>query len=517
MLIHVTRFVGVQGHVTDLVKEEIDQLRKRISYGDGARARNVRDELREVWNTEFVEKFAALADAAPDEVGAALQWDAVDATLHDAVSKIEVKQINGTAKDALDYVDHPDGFSVIAVGGNKLSRGLTLEGLTTSYFLRTSRMYDTLMQMGRWFGYRPGYLDLCRLFTTNELCTWYRHIALAEEELRREFDYMAASGLTPENYGLRVRSHSEGLLVTALNKMCHSETLQLSYSGELVQTGHFGTSIDTRQRNFEILEKFLSDLSTEPLPHPTKKRPQAWLWFDVDAEALCSELLLKFSVHPRSLRLDPKRVSEFIRKQKAIGELTHWTVALVSNSQTTIARSVAGQKIGLTERTPEDPAELERGIYSARKANIQSPSHQAFDLAHMKLDNTLFENLLSKAYKGSKPLKPLFGDDDAAILRENIGEQLDSIAIKITQARARKRNQPEPERANGIYIRELRPVTHGLLLIYPLAPAIAELPRSEPPYLGLAVSFPASHTARSVAYRANQVLIRQLNDGEYED
>lgn len=58
-------------------------------------------------------------------------------------------------------------------------------------------MYDTLMQMGRWFGYRPGYLDLCRLFITEDLHWWYRHIALAEVELRREFDRMKAAGLTP--------------------------------------------------------------------------------------------------------------------------------------------------------------------------------------------------------------------------------------------------------------------------------------------------------------------------------
>jgi hypothetical protein len=513
MLIHVTRFVGVQGRVTDLVKEDIDQLRKRVSYGDGARARNVRDELREVWETDFAQKYGALRDAASDEVGAEVDWESVSAALHDAISKIEVKQINGTAKDALDYVNHPDGFSVIAVGGNKLSRGLTLEGLTTSYFLRTSRMYDTLMQMGRWFGYRPGYLDLCRLFTTSELCTWYRHIALAEEELRREFDYMATSGLTPENYGLRVRSHSEGLLVTALNKMCHAETLELSYSGELVQTGHFSTDEKIRVANLQVLENFLEGCG-KPIAHPNKRRPQAWLWLDVGAEELCDKLISKFNVHPRSLRLDTKRVCEFIRKQKAVGELEHWTVALISNSQTTIMRSIAGHEVGLTERKPEDPAELGRGIYSTRKANIQSPSHQAFDLAQLRLDDDLLAELLAKAHHGGKPL---FNTEDAELLRNSRDGTLDVVAMELTKARARRRGAVEPDRPNGLFIRELRPVTHGLLLIYALAPVIAELPSHEPPYLGLAFSFPTSHTARSVAYRANQVLIQQLHDGEYED
>src|SRR5690606_28035583 len=93
-------------------------------------------------------------------------WKNVLKHLNDAASRIEVKSIHGGSGEALDYFDHKTGLSVIAVGGNKLSRGLTLEGLSISYYLRASRMYDTLMQMGRWFGYKGGYVDLCRLFTS---------------------------------------------------------------------------------------------------------------------------------------------------------------------------------------------------------------------------------------------------------------------------------------------------------------------------------------------------------------
>ena len=153
MLVHVTRFVSWQEHVAEMVKTELDMLRKRISYGDGDRKQQIRVELRQIWETEFAAKDLELRAAAPDEVGGQIGWAQVDAALHKAVSRIEVKQINGSAKDVLDYVNHPEGFSAIAVGGDKLSRGLTLEGLSISYFLRSSRMYDTLMQMGRWFGY----------------------------------------------------------------------------------------------------------------------------------------------------------------------------------------------------------------------------------------------------------------------------------------------------------------------------------------------------------------------------
>ena len=130
-----------------------------------------------------------------DRAAPAFGWKEVEASLADCLADIEIRMINGTAKDALDYVEQDGrGLKVIAIGGDKLARGLTLDGLCVSYFLRASKMYDTLMQMGRWFGYRPGYLDICRLYTTNDLVEWFRHIAEASEELREEFEMMQASG-----------------------------------------------------------------------------------------------------------------------------------------------------------------------------------------------------------------------------------------------------------------------------------------------------------------------------------
>ena len=122
-----------------------------------------------------------MRNAFPDLVAAGdPSWEEIEAALPDAIADIDIRMINGTAKDALDYAERKEtGLKVIAIGGDKLSRGLTLEGLCVSYFLRASKMYDTLMQMGRWFGYRPGYLDLCRLYTTSDLHEWFEHITEA--------------------------------------------------------------------------------------------------------------------------------------------------------------------------------------------------------------------------------------------------------------------------------------------------------------------------------------------------
>ena len=181
--------------------------------------------------------------------------------------------INGTAKDALDYADNQEtGLKVIAIGGDKLARGLTLEGLTVSYFLRASRMYDTLMQMGRWFGYRPGYIDLCRLYTTDDLVEWFEHIADASEELREEFDFMAASGATPREYGLKVQSHPV-LMVTSRLKMRTARDLDLSFSGQLLETVTFHREADILQRNLDAAGRFLSTFGKPEIrPEATAER-----------------------------------------------------------------------------------------------------------------------------------------------------------------------------------------------------------------------------------------------------
>jgi hypothetical protein len=207
MLVHVTRFTAVQQIVYHLVDAELRSLQNRLRYGDGDRKPSLLDEMQAQWEEDFVPTCSAVSEHIYDPWMRPVTWSQVSECLVAASQKAETKVINGKASDVLDYYDRPEGLSVIAIGGDKLSRGLTLEGLSVSYYLRPSKMYDTLMQMGRWFGYRPGYTDLCRLYTTQELVGWYKHITVASEELRQEFDLMALQGGTPKDYGLRVQTH----------------------------------------------------------------------------------------------------------------------------------------------------------------------------------------------------------------------------------------------------------------------------------------------------------------------
>ncbi|MGD9596829.1 MAG: Z1 domain-containing protein [Steroidobacteraceae bacterium] len=516
MLVHVTRFVNVQDIVVTLVRAELGTLQRRIEFGDGDRRPPLLEELRELWRNDY----APTSSSMGDEAGAAVTWEVVRRELHAAASKIVVLPINGFAKEALDYKEHEGvGRSVIAIGGDKLSRGLTMEGLSISYFLRTSRMYDTLMQMGRWFGYRPGYLDLCRLFTTAMLRQWYRHIALAEEELRREFDYMVAAGLTPENYGLRVRTHPDGMVVTALNKMSHGRTLELSWAGVLAQTTHLPKDAARISANLRTTEQFLAaDGMTE------SGQTEGGRWNKVPAASVAHYVeALQFP--PASARASGERLAAFIRKQanKQSPELVAWTVVLVSNSQSADRRRIAGRDVGLITRTPENQAGDTLGL---RKANILNPGDEALDF-DADFDQAWFEAVSHKREL----------TDDIGWLHEQIDRRAADIALDLTlrwqetnPPKLRKPSAGASRRPNGRVLRILRRPQNGLLLIYPLSPPTEVNPGDDgpnqptglaadgPPIVGVALSFPVSATTLGVEYRVNRIWGAEIEeDSRYED
>ena len=286
-------------------------LQNRIRYGDGDSPNPIIDQLRTMWLEDFEPSSRAVRELYPDlTLGCTeVTWDAVSSKLVESSQRIQVKVINGAARDALDYWDHPEGLSAIAIGGDKLSRGLTLEGLSVSYYLRASRMYDTLLQMGRWFGYRPGYVDLCRLYTTDELRDFYSHITMATDELRQEFDLMADRGMTPSEFGLRVRTHPAGLVITSANKMRDGTRMTVSYSADISETISYDPTHDINRRNHERFSRFIASLGSTEL-HRTGNR----IWRGVSGEGV-ADLLADIDVHPGSRKARGDYLANYIRSR----------------------------------------------------------------------------------------------------------------------------------------------------------------------------------------------------------
>jgi hypothetical protein len=453
MLIHVTRFTAVQAQVTEQVKDELLELKDRLRYGDGNAPSQLIDELRELWEQDFMPTSVAFDDAAL----VAVRWDEVRGELNQAAARIEVMTINGTARDALTYFEHRRGLSVIAIGGDKLSRGLTLEGLSVSYYLRASKMYDTLMQMGRWFGYRPGYLDLCRLYTTVELRDWYRDITSANQELLDLFDHMATIPATPEEFGLRVRSHPDGLLVTAPAKMRHGKKMQLTFSDSISETIDFHRDRKVVEANFQLVEQLLKQLDAKQEPVPKLSN---LLWSGVEASEIVW-LLENFITHERARRAQGRLLAEYVRASVAKDELLNWTLALISNATGRNWPSVAGHEIGLTQRRADSSPGLKERYTIGR---LVSPRDEALDLTGPQYEEALRQT---------------------------------QEAWRIDPGRS-TRTEP-PEIPSGHMIRRTRSSRNGLVLLYPLDPRSARLDDS-PPIMGLAVSFPESEHQQRIEY-----------------
>ena len=185
--------------------------------------------------------------------------------LYIAVAPIDVRAVNQkTGATSLDYFNHKDdGLRVIAVGGNSLSRGLTLEGLYVSYFYRRSQMYDTLLQMGRWFGYRPNYEDLFKIWIAKEAVDWYGYITAAANDLKNEIAKMKAANQTPMDFGSKRRQDPNSLIATARNKMRAATPVKrpVTVSGKLLETPRLKADREILNTNERVFKGFVDKLS----------------------------------------------------------------------------------------------------------------------------------------------------------------------------------------------------------------------------------------------------------------
>lgn len=274
MMINISRFIAVQNQITKVVDGYVREAKREIHnyymLGEAALQFDIFKLMKKVYEKYY----SSFADNPEFGDLKHFTWDEIQKNLYPSIARIEVRTINGgNAPKNLDYEKYekePDdiGLRLIAIGGMSLSRGLTLEGLSISYFYRNSSMYDTLMQMGRWFGYRGKYRDLCKIWMPNESMAWYSYISMATDKLRAEVRRMQNDDMTPTQFGLAVRSDITGLLVTARNKMRDAKDYEtvVNFSGEVVETRYVHSSRDILRRNYEETDAFLKEIQkTYPL------------------------------------------------------------------------------------------------------------------------------------------------------------------------------------------------------------------------------------------------------------
>lgn len=468
MLVHATRFVDVQEKVDRQIAGEIDGLRDIVGHGAAVDVALIKQSLHNLWAKRIVTPHAVFVTRLGDRALPVPEWNLVWSQIVPVLNRIRIMRINGTSVDSLAYSKAIDGLYVIAVGGDKLSRGLTLEGLSVSYFLRTSNMFDTLMQMGRWFGYRRGYVDLCRVYTTPALFTAFREIALAMDDLRADLDYMAAVGKTPAEFGLRVRAPSDGLLITAANKIRRGEDVLVRFAGTLVQALELPRTGQRSLQNRDSTSRFLGRLG--PRNRIVRGQPSSHsLWRNIPA-ALVLEFLADYEAFATPSffnRCDALR--RYIQEQLSRGELSQWTVATVGKHDPEEEVLIGSERFALVHRRQKEgtpPSRFETQV-------VVGSNEEALDLTADE-----YELALSRS--------------------------------PATLETGRPRVTPRREQ-----IREARPSSRGLLLIYLIRP-----PNSSPEEFvpSVAISFPESETALPLTYTVNRVWLEHRGLlGEWDD
>lgn len=256
MLVNVSPSTAIQNRVRNLIEDFVEHLRSSINV-HALLPLSVAKHDKEIsaFETVYMNEFAANG----------CSWPAVLSTLPEAIDGCLVKAENSASKERINYKSERSGLTVIGVGGYSLGRGLTLEGLSVSYLLRNTKTYDTLMQMARWFGYRPGYEDLCRIWMTEGSKGWYAFIGEATEELRTELIRMQYSNQTPETFGLKVQSHPATLEVTARNKQGTSKpvVVKIDLVGRIIETTvvHAAPSLEAKKNKENLISLASSSIN----------------------------------------------------------------------------------------------------------------------------------------------------------------------------------------------------------------------------------------------------------------
>ena len=379
MLINISRFISVQESIAqtvdDFVRDSIRNIKSYCKQGEDG----LKNKYIKLAQDTFYEYFNH------SEFG----WAKIQDILGESVSLIETRTINSrNAAKSLNYDEYTEnGLRLIAVGGFSLSRGLTLEGLNISYFYRNSKMYDTLMQMGRWFGYRDGYDDLCQVWMSEEAIDWYAYISEASDELRREVKRMQFEKRTPRDFGLCVRSDIATLFVTAKNKMKTAKDydMVISLNGKMVETPYLSTSKTIIQNNRDAVQKLYDKLESKNIKFRIYENMSldAYQVVNVDADYVV-DFLNNYQSHNYNFAFNSDSLVNFIRDPN--NNLNSWDIVLANGaSENTV--NVCGVEVKPVQRKFIYKDDLKAIQLSGSKSRLGSTNYAKGGLTKEEFKN----------------------------------------------------------------------------------------------------------------------------------
>lgn len=499
MMINISRFNSIQYKIEEKINDYIDIMKNTISqtykfdFDDFIRDPYMND-LYEEYNDEFF-----------SEIKEEFSWDQIQAGLNKEIQQFVVTVVNNNnRKNRFNYDDYEsEGARVIAIGGFILSRGLTLEGLMISYFNRKANAYDTILQMCRWFGYRPGYEDLCRIYMTQENVDNFEDVIDAVANLKDQFKQMDIQNKTPEEFGLMVKQSParlnmqmfissgedvekfEKMNVTAKNKMkdTESKTITLNYSGIATDTSKMFNDVKINSDNLNTILTLFKSLENKNM---YLKDVNGRLMIQRIPKSIISEFVSKYKLPFLNKSFDTEGLSEYIKNSSSMPE---WDLVIATGSQNIKA--------------------------NGNENNIWKFYDREIPLVSRSFDMNYSDNIIRISGNKNRLFEP-------GIFNSGLNkEQYDN-------ARANMKIRGGKELIAADYLNIYR---RPLLVIYPLKlkkKDTASINTFEmnamnnfnygTPLFGIALGFPGIKTKERVTYVLNRKKIEQLSlDFEYEE
>ena len=284
----------------------------------------------------------------------------------------------------------------VVIGGATLSRGLTIEGLVCSYFARDIRQADTLMQMGRWFGYRKGYELYQRIWMTRATRDRFRQMTRMDVALKRELDNFRVQNKNPSDYGPEVLCFPDSvrLRLTAENRMQSATMADLSYDGYSFETTEFKDDAAWQADNAKRVGDFIRGLGRPDFPSPTGTG--GVVWANVESSKILRFFRDHFGIWDGSLLSEEMpSFREWLRKENENGSYTKWAVAVCGPAKkpaTPLWRACDGVDVGCIGRTRRndgsqdciDIGSLRSGLdalIDIRRPDLTSEQAKVFDNA----------------------------------------------------------------------------------------------------------------------------------------
>lgn len=334
----------------------------------------------------------------------------------------------------------------IVMGGNTLSRGLTIDGLVCTYFARSSNQADTLMQMARWFGYKSGYELLQRVWMPAVVQKKFELMEEIDEKLKNEFEEFMEKGRSPSQFGPRIMSSAKiaRFLLSSKNKTQNMEECELDFSGDSYETTDFIDDPYKLSENIRNTEIFLGKLGAAA---KSEMSESAYVWRDVPATVILDEFLKNGKYHIFDCSSLPEDIQAFGKWLEVMNEDGHylkWNVAVSGDKKADSRWRVANANVGTVTRSKKksqshgyiDIGSLRSGrdaLCDVKRNLLSKEQNELLDSAIKSGKNLL--SIRSAIGLGDTPLLLLYridknGGNDTKT-REKIGCSEDIIGFSI--------------------------------------------------------------------------------------